>query len=135
MTHEDRRLPDLGDSAAPAAPPTDAERALWSSIRKQASGKSHREVKAALEAAKGEAGRTPQTDGGRCARAQIDEWERILETLADHDGPYDPDADPFVQGQLMGQHDREAYEHQHSLLPSAMTSPPDECPRAEQRPG
>ncbi|MFE2143921.1 hypothetical protein ACFXA3_19665 [Streptomyces sp. NPDC059456] len=77
--------------------PTERERAERDRIRGAATGMSHHEAAEALEAAE-EALAAPEDE--EVARAAVAEWERITELLADHSGPYAPESDPFVQGQL-----------------------------------
>ncbi|MGI5401217.1 hypothetical protein ACQEVG_17510 [Streptomyces sp. CA-135486] len=72
----------------------------------------HHEAKAALRAAQHSLKENRAADEQREQREiEAEEWQRIVETLADHDGPYDPASDAFVQGQLAGQQDREAADH------------------------
>nr|WSX48226.1 hypothetical protein OG409_04210 [Streptomyces sp. NBC_00974] len=99
------------DAANEPHVPSEAERAARTQVRERATGMSHHECAAALEAAEealeraGEAaGETsaegdPERDQG-AARAAVAEWRRIVELLSDHGGPYSPDTDAFVQGQL-----------------------------------
>ncbi|MFE2378487.1 hypothetical protein [Streptomyces sp. NPDC059398] len=90
--------------------PTDEQRAGWHEVRQRARGLTHHQAKAALEAARRTADESARGAGGERGRArvqaEIEEWERITEALADHDGRYDPGADPFVQGELAGRADR-----------------------------
>ncbi|MGW0555709.1 hypothetical protein ACWDZ6_16065 [Streptomyces sp. NPDC002926] len=89
--------------------PIPATRAAWSSVREQATGMTHHEAKAALRAAQHSLEESSASDEQRERREfEEAEWQRIVESLADHDGPYDPASDPYVQGQLAGQQDREA---------------------------
>ncbi|MFF7203560.1 hypothetical protein [Streptomyces sp. NPDC008141] len=83
--------------------PSPEEKAGWTAARQRAAGMTHHEAKAALEAAKKDA----PDDAADAVRvqAEIEEWERIVEALADHAGAYDPVADPFVQGELAGEQD------------------------------
>ncbi|WP_371789764.1 hypothetical protein OG285_00370 [Streptomyces sp. NBC_01471] len=92
-----------------ALPPTDGQRAGWHWVQQRAKGLTHHQAKAALEAARQTAEESSRRDGPERERAEaeIEEWERITDALADHDGRYDPDVDPFVQGELAGQADRE----------------------------
>ncbi|MFF6999674.1 hypothetical protein ACFY93_32720 [Streptomyces sp. NPDC008313] len=90
-----------GDLADGAREPTDTERAAWARVRHAATGMTHHEAKSALEAARADTGKTDLsgTDAER-VRAELAEWKRVTGTLADHAGAYDPDLDPFVQGEL-----------------------------------
>ncbi|MCX4728725.1 hypothetical protein [Streptomyces sp. NBC_01306] len=100
-----------GRGSGDAQSPTDEQRAGWHSVRQRAEGLTHHQAKAALEAARQTVEANSRRDGPRRehsrAEAEVEEWERITEALADHAGRYDPDADPFVQGELAGQADRE----------------------------
>lgn len=93
-----------------AQSPTDEQRAGWHSVQQRSKGLTHHQAKAALEAARLAAEKNSRHDGpereNTRAEAEIEEWERITEALADHAGRYDPDTDPFVQGELAGQADR-----------------------------
>ncbi|MGW6685274.1 hypothetical protein [Streptomyces sp. NPDC054961] len=99
------------DTANEPHVPSEAERAARARVRERATGMSHHECAAALEAAEealergdesaGEASSEGDPEGARsAARAAVAEWRRIAELLFDHGGPYAPDADAFVQGQL-----------------------------------
>ncbi|WP_405773980.1 hypothetical protein [Streptomyces sp. NBC_00859] len=97
------------DTGYDTPPPNDEQRAGWHSVQQRAKGLTHHQAKAALEAARRTADedRRPGQEQDRTrAGAEIEEWERIVESLADHDGRYDPDVDPFVQGELAGHSDR-----------------------------
>jgi hypothetical protein len=60
----------------------------------------HHEARSALATARKEArGGSPTGRDAVVARAEVEEWERVTGTLADHAGPYDPADDPFVQGE------------------------------------
>lgn len=82
--------------------PSDAERAARARVREQATGLTHHDTEAALEAAEAAAeeasGDLENADAG--TRAALAEWRRITELLFDHGGPYSPGTDAFVQGQL-----------------------------------
>ncbi|WP_203600987.1 hypothetical protein [Streptomyces sp. SID10853] len=106
---QDRGTRPGGSDADEAVPPTDEQRAGWRGVQQRARGMTHHQAKAALEAAREAAERSPLDDGPERARseAEIEEWERITDALADHAGYYDPEVDPFVQGELAGQSDRE----------------------------
>ncbi|MBT2470822.1 hypothetical protein J7E97_23880 [Streptomyces sp. ISL-66] len=107
------------DAANEPHVPTEAERAARVRVREHATGMSHHEAAEALEAAERELGQSeeaageageeapgkPSGEGGPersygAARAAVAEWRRITELLFDHGGPYSPDTDAFVQGQL-----------------------------------
>ncbi|MCX4572559.1 hypothetical protein OHB41_05020 [Streptomyces sp. NBC_01571] len=81
--------------------PSEEERAAWARVCRTATGMRHHEAKAALEDVR-EAARGGALTGQEAlvVRAEVEEWERITEALADHAGTYDPDHDPFVQGEL-----------------------------------
>ncbi|MFF2993520.1 hypothetical protein ACFVTC_02940 [Streptomyces sp. NPDC057950] len=81
--------------------PSEEERAAWARVCRTATGMRHHEAKAALEAARETVRSDTLTDQeALIAGAEVEEWERITEALADHAGAYDPDHDPFVQGEL-----------------------------------
>ncbi|MFG2618814.1 hypothetical protein ACGFXC_14510 [Streptomyces sp. NPDC048507] len=88
------------EAAAEPHEPAPGESAARDRVRAEATGMAHHEAQDALEAARG-AGEDP---------AVVAEWERIGEHLADHGGPYAPESDPYVQGQLTARshhgHDR-----------------------------
>ncbi len=98
--------PDTSGEQAPE--PTAEEKAGWAAVQQRATGMTHHEAKAALDAARHDAEENATeeetADDGRTA-AEIEEWERIVEALADHAGAYDPDTDPFVQGERAAHHD------------------------------
>jgi hypothetical protein len=86
---------------SPETEPSEREHAVWERVGRVATGMNHHEAKAALEdALKAAEDRSPTGREALDARAEVDEWERITGTLADHAGAYDPAADPFVQGRL-----------------------------------
>lgn len=87
---------DPFDQPAPTEPEKDA---AWS-VRHRAEGMAHHEVKAALAEAR-EAAEQDGADDLAVARAE--EWERIADLMVDHAGRYEPDIDPFVQGELAGE--------------------------------
>jgi hypothetical protein len=91
---------NTGDTATPADGPTGDERAAWEDVRRRATGMSHHESKAARDAAR-HAARSHSLTGGEAVRAEaeVEEWERVTDALADHAGTYDPEIDPFVQGE------------------------------------
>ncbi|MCX4782176.1 hypothetical protein [Streptomyces sp. NBC_01264] len=90
------------DTANEPHVPSDGERAARARVREQATGLTHHETEEALEAAEAEAvdsaGDLESADAA--TRAAVAEWRRITELLFDHGGPYSPDTDAFVQGQL-----------------------------------
>lgn len=111
------------DAANEPHVPSEAERAARARVRERATGMSHHQSAEALEAAEqalaeaeeavgegaGEGGgKVPGQGSGEvdpegadgAARAAVAEWRRITELLFDHGGPYSPDTDAFVQGQL-----------------------------------
>ncbi|WP_329326593.1 hypothetical protein [Streptomyces sp. NBC_01689] len=80
--------------------PSQEERAAWARVCRSATGMRHHEAKEALETAREAArGDALTRQEAQVARAEADEWERITDALADHAGTYDPDHDPFVQGE------------------------------------
>ncbi|MFD7712827.1 hypothetical protein ACFV6E_39935 [Streptomyces sp. NPDC059785] len=90
------------------AGPTGDEHTAWEDVRRRATGMTHHEAKAARDSAR-EAAESVSPGGREAVRAcaEAEEWERITDALADHAGTYDPDTDPFVQGE------QEARTHRH----------------------
>ncbi|MCP3759279.1 hypothetical protein [Streptomyces sp. TBY4] len=82
--------------------PSEAERAARAEVRKQATGLTHHDTESALEAAEAAAEETSGAleNADDATRATVAEWRRITDLLFDHGGPYSPDTDAFVQGQL-----------------------------------
>ncbi|GGQ06582.1 MULTISPECIES: hypothetical protein [Streptomyces] len=78
--------------------PTPEERAARDRVRRRAEGMTHHQTADALEAAEEAAGDLDTVDTG--TRAEVAEWRRITDLLFDHGGPYAPETDAFVQGQL-----------------------------------
>ncbi|MFJ6793425.1 hypothetical protein [Streptomyces sp. NPDC091268] len=93
MTHE-----AATETGTEAHVPSAEERAARDRVREQAAGLAHHEVEERLEAAEEEAGDLDAADPA--TRAAMVEWRRIADLLFDHGGPYAPDTDAFVQGQL-----------------------------------
>ncbi|MFJ1602473.1 hypothetical protein ACIOHS_03720 [Streptomyces sp. NPDC088253] len=88
---------DMGDEVPE---PSGEERAAWARVRRSATGMGHHEARSALATARKAAHSGSLTgQGAVVARAEVEEWERVTGTLADHAGPYDPADDPFVQGE------------------------------------
>ena len=89
----------------------DDEKAGRAAVRMRARGLTHHQVKAAFKEARSRLPEDPaedgKTDGVARARAELEEWRRIARLLADEAGPYDPDTDAFLQGELAGEADRE----------------------------
>jgi hypothetical protein len=86
---------------SPEPEPSALEHAVWERVCRAATGMNHHRAKAALDDARNAAADVSPT--GRQAldaRAEVEEWERITDALADHAGAYDPATDPFVQGRL-----------------------------------
>ncbi|MEU9254341.1 hypothetical protein AB0D66_21085 [Streptomyces sp. NPDC048270] len=84
--------------------PTPEERSARDRVRRRAEGMTHHQTAEALEAAEGAAGDLETADEG--TRAEVAEWQRITDLLFDHGGPYTPEADAFVQGQLTARANR-----------------------------
>ncbi|MFE2515809.1 hypothetical protein [Streptomyces mirabilis] len=101
MSLEQRRASGPVDDTGDEVPePSDEERAAWARVRRSATGMRHHEARSALATAREAArGGSPTGRGAVVARAEVEEWERVTGTLADHAGPYDPADDPFVQGE------------------------------------
>ncbi|MFG2474991.1 hypothetical protein [Streptomyces fagopyri] len=102
MSREQDRAPVRGDQTDDEVrEPSEEERAAWARVCRTATGMRHHEAKDALDAARETArGDTLTGQEALIARAEAEEWKRITEALADHAGTYDPDHDPFVQGEL-----------------------------------
>ncbi|MFJ7592314.1 hypothetical protein ACIQZO_34100 [Streptomyces sp. NPDC097617] len=78
--------------------PGAAEVAARERVRDRATGMTHHTAQAALEAVLADAGDLESADAS--VRAEAAEWQRITDLLLDHGGPYAPDTDAYVQGQL-----------------------------------
>ncbi|MFD5408837.1 hypothetical protein ACFV4Q_15725 [Streptomyces nojiriensis] len=78
--------------------PSAAEITARQHVRDRATGLAHHEAQAALEAVLAAAGDLERADAA--VRAEAAEWQRISDLLFDHGGPYTPDTDAYVQGQL-----------------------------------
>ncbi|MFJ3517228.1 MULTISPECIES: hypothetical protein [unclassified Streptomyces] len=78
--------------------PASAEIAAREHVRKRATGLNHHEAQAALETVLADAGDLEPADAA--VRAEAAEWQRITDLLLDHGGPYAPETDAYVQGQL-----------------------------------
>ncbi|MFJ6480883.1 MULTISPECIES: hypothetical protein [unclassified Streptomyces] len=78
--------------------PTIAEITARERVRDRATGLAHHEAHAALETVLATVGDLERADAA--ARAEAAEWQRISDLLFDHGGPYAPDTDAYVQGQL-----------------------------------
>ncbi|WP_199885331.1 hypothetical protein [Streptomyces sp. CB00455] len=108
--------------AAEPHEPSPQERAARDRVRRQAGGMTHHETAEALEAAEDAAGDLAAADAG--TRAAVAEWQRITDVLFDHGGPYSPDTDAYVQGQLTARENRR---------PPADTGPPLRPPAGRRR--
>lgn len=84
--------------------PTPGERRARDLVRRRAGGMAHHEAAEALEAAEETAGDLETAEAG--ARAEVAEWRRITDLLFDHGGPYTPETDAYVQGQLTARENR-----------------------------
>ncbi|MGW3322623.1 hypothetical protein [Streptomyces virginiae] len=78
--------------------PAEAEIEARRRVRERATGLTHHEAQAALEAVLADAGDLESADAS--VRAEAAEWQRISDLLFDHGGPYAPETDAYVQGQL-----------------------------------
>ncbi|MFD4743424.1 hypothetical protein ACFWNR_35000 [Streptomyces virginiae] len=78
--------------------PAHAEIEARRRVRERATGLTHHEARAALEAVLADAGDLESADAS--VRAEAAEWQRIGDLLFDHGGPYAPETDAYVQGQL-----------------------------------
>ncbi|WP_406738120.1 hypothetical protein OG365_17255 [Streptomyces sp. NBC_00853] len=79
--------------------PSAAEVEARRRVRERATGMTHHRAQAALEAVLAGAGDDLES-AEAAVRAEAAEWQRITDLLLDHGGPYAPDADAYVQGQL-----------------------------------
>ncbi|MFF9984698.1 hypothetical protein [Streptomyces erythrochromogenes] len=86
--------------------PTPEERAARDRVRRRATGMTHHQTADALEAAEESAGDLDAADIR--TRAEVAEWRRITDLLFDHGGPYAPETDAYVQGQLTARRNRRA---------------------------
>ncbi|KOU43099.1 hypothetical protein ADK53_06630 [Streptomyces sp. WM6373] len=84
--------------------PTPEERAARDRVRRRATGMTHHQTADALEAAEEAAGDLDTADTD--TRAEVAEWRRITDVLFDHGGPYAPETDAYVQGQLTARKNR-----------------------------
>ncbi|WP_063779725.1 hypothetical protein [Streptomyces sp. AcH 505] len=107
-----------------------SQKAGRASVRQRAQGMTHHQVAAALDEAKEADGPADDERGS----AEIAEWERIEELLADHDGPYDPDSDPFVQGELTARAGREAAESKAQAQAASAPETPEAPAKAAPAP-
>ncbi|MFE2552177.1 hypothetical protein ACFXGI_26995 [Streptomyces sp. NPDC059355] len=97
---------DVLEAALEPHEPTVAEIEARRRVRDRATGMTHHETQAALEAVLADAG--DLESGDAAVRAGAAEWQRITDLLLDHGGPYTPDTDAYVQGQLTARdHHRE----------------------------
>ncbi|MFF7301175.1 hypothetical protein [Streptomyces sp. NPDC008265] len=94
------------DAANAPHEPTPQERTTRDRVRRRATGMTHHQSAEALEAAEEAAGDLAAADPG--TRAEVAEWQRITDLLFDHGGPYTPETDAFVQGQLTARDNRRA---------------------------
>ncbi|MEU7553441.1 hypothetical protein AB0B01_14030 [Streptomyces sp. NPDC044571] len=78
--------------------PAPGEIAARDRVRAEATGMTHHQAAAALEKALEAVGDWSQADAS--VRAAIAEWQRVTDLTLDHGGPYTPDTDAYVQGQL-----------------------------------
>ncbi|MDX3458794.1 hypothetical protein PV396_43925 [Streptomyces sp. ME02-8801-2C] len=66
-------------------------------------------------------------DSGR-REAELAEWRRIVQLLAVHDGPYDPDTDAVVQEELAADRHRKEAEQQCLQEQQQIAGRADESP-------
>lgn len=78
--------------------PSAAEITARRRVRERATGMTHHTAQDALEAVLAAAGDLERA--GAAVRAEAAEWQRIADLLFDHGGPYAPETDAYVQGQL-----------------------------------
>ncbi|MFI1149687.1 MULTISPECIES: hypothetical protein [Streptomyces] len=89
---------DVLEAALEPHEPDAAEVEARRQVRDLATGMTHHEAEAALEGVLADAGDLESADAA--VRAEAAEWQRITDLLLDHGGPYTPDTDAYVQGQL-----------------------------------
>ncbi|WP_327263513.1 hypothetical protein OG444_20325 [Streptomyces sp. NBC_01232] len=78
--------------------PSAAEVEARRRVRERATGMTHHRAQAALETVLADAG--DLESAAAAVRAEAAEWQRITDLLLDHGGPYAPETDAYVQGQL-----------------------------------
>ncbi|MGW8780555.1 hypothetical protein ACWGNM_21220 [Streptomyces sp. NPDC055796] len=93
---------DVLEAALEPHEPTAAEIGARGRVRDRATGMTHHEAQAALDAVLADvgAGTDDLESADAAVRAEAAEWQRITDLLLDHGGPYTPDTDAYVQGQL-----------------------------------
>lgn len=99
-----------GTTGSETADSVDEAHAVRSSVRRSARGMAHHEAEEALEKARSEEDSGEHGEDGEDdpISPAVEEWERIVDLLTTHAGPYDPDSDPFVQGELTAHANRAA---------------------------
>ncbi|MCZ4124813.1 hypothetical protein [Streptomyces sp. H39-S7] len=102
------RAVSAGAGAVDETQAADEAQAVRNSIRRAARGMAHHEAEDALGRAQAEVAGGEDGDEDGPVSPAVEEWERIVDLLTTHAGPYDPDSDPFVQGELTAQANREA---------------------------
>ncbi|WP_246144878.1 hypothetical protein [Actinacidiphila oryziradicis] len=113
-TYQQRRVRVPRAASASPARPVDRVKVGRSAVRRRARGMTQDQAAAALEEARFDARQDSRhedlaDDGGR-GKAELAEWERIVQLLADTGGLYDPDADAVVQEELAAEAEQQAAE-------------------------
>ncbi|MFI6147128.1 hypothetical protein [Streptomyces sp. NPDC051109] len=86
------------DAALEPHEPAPGEIEARDRVRAAATGMTHRQAAAELETALEAVGDWADADAS--VRAAVAEWQRVTDLTLDHGGPYTPDTDSYVQGQL-----------------------------------
>ncbi|WP_198357528.1 hypothetical protein [Streptomyces fildesensis] len=111
MTADQHPYPLIpGTTGSETADSVDEAHAVRSSVRRDARGMVHHEAEEALAKARSEEDGGEHGEDGEDGPISpaVEEWERIVDLLTTHAGPYDPDSDPFVQGELTAHANRAA---------------------------
>ncbi|WP_329196538.1 MULTISPECIES: hypothetical protein [unclassified Streptomyces] len=98
MSQESEAMEAMVEAALEPHEPSPGETEARDRVRAEATGMTHHQTAAALERAEDAAAGGGGADAS--TRAALAEWRRITDLLADHGGPYTPEADPYAQGQL-----------------------------------
>lgn len=109
---------DVLEAALEPHEPAAAEIEARRRVRDRATGMTHHEARGALEAVLADADAGDLESADAAVRAEAAEWQRITDLLLDHGGPYTPDTDAYVQGQLT------AREHHRDRPRPPAPSPP-----------
>ncbi|MEU7063968.1 hypothetical protein ACIA6C_20460 [Streptomyces sp. NPDC051578] len=100
MSQESEAVEAMVEAALEPHEPSPGEIEARDRVRAEATGMTHHQTAAALERAEDAVAGGDGADADASTRAALAEWRRITDLLADHGGPYTPEADPYAQGQL-----------------------------------